>query len=83
MQVFVILTKLIIYLLLVTKTLRWCHEIWWESSMDELLQFLIASMNFALEKVGHLDRGFNRILFNNHILTFWFWAELKVWWKAC
>jgi len=34
--------------------------------MDELLQFLIASMNFALEKVGHLDKGFNRISFNNH-----------------
>ena len=82
-QTFAILTKLVIYLLLVIRTLRWHHEIWSEPGVDKLLQFLIASMNSTLKKVSYLDRGFKRILSNNCMLIFQFWAELKVWWSAC
>jgi len=70
MQVFAILMKLVMYLLLVIRTLKWHYEIWSGPGMDKLLQFLIALMNSTLKKVNHLNESFEGILSNNCMLTF-------------
>ena len=82
-QVLAMLTKLVIHLLLVIKNLRWFYDKWSSSRRDELLHFLIVSVNSVLEKGGHSDWGLDRILSSNFKLIWWFWAELKVWERAC
>jgi len=77
------LTKLVIHLLLVIKNLRWFYDKWSISRRDELLHFLIVSVNYVLEKGGHSDWGLDGILWSNCMLIWWFWAELKVWKRAC
>jgi len=82
-QVLVILTKLVIHLLSVIKNLRWFHNKWSGSGVDELLHFVIVLVNSVLEKDSHLGWGLDGILSSNCKLIWWFWAKLKVWKRAC
>ena len=71
-QIFVILTKLVMQLLSVTRILRQHHEIWSGSGIDKLLQFLIALMNSTVEKLATLIKV-------KCMLISQFSTELKVW----
>ena len=83
MYMLAILIKLLIYLLFITRILRWCHKIQSGPGVDELLQFFIASVNFTLENGSYSGGDFKEISSNNCTFIFWFWAELKVWYGAC
>jgi len=54
-----ILMKLVTHLELVTKLLRWFHEIWLGPRVDELLYFL--SVILVLENSGHSDWDYKGI----------------------
>ena len=51
--------------------------------MDGLLHFFIVSVILALEKGGHSDWRYEKILFRRLKLMGHFWAALNIWYKAC
>jgi len=78
-----ILTMLVRYLLSETNSLICNHDKWFVSEVDELLHFLIVSLNSNFKKGGYLAWGYNSNLSRSNILTWQCWAELNIECKAC
>jgi len=73
-----ILMKLVTHLELVTKILKWFHEIWSCSGVDELLHFFIILVISVLENGSHSDWGCKGISPSNQKLIEQSQAKLKV-----
>ena len=82
-HILAMLMKLDIYLSSSTSTLICHQDMWSDPSVDEMLYFLMVSLNFSLENKDHSNIDFIGTLSSKCTLIWQSWAELNVWWSAC
>lgn len=82
-QALVILIMKVKYELLLIILLRTFQEILSSSEADKPLYLLIAALNSSFKKEPQSKVGLKLISFRMSILTWWLWAELNNWCRAC
>ena len=66
-----------------TSSLRWLYESLLEPGVDKLLYLVMDLMNSSFKKDGQHSDGLSEISFKMLTSIWWFWAKLKVEWRAC